>query len=95
MNPKLTPERLSRKAVVYVRQSTPGQVLHNLESQRRQYNLVDRAREVGFSDVLVIDEDLGRTGLSPSSNRSLMIVGSQTPSGSTTTAPTIPQSSIR
>jgi excisionase family DNA binding protein len=62
MNPKLTAERLARRAVVYVRQSTPGQVLHNLESQRRQYNLVDRAREVGFSDVLVIDEDLGRTG---------------------------------
>jgi DNA invertase Pin-like site-specific DNA recombinase len=61
MNPKLTAERAARRAVVYIRQSTPGQVLHNLESQRRQYNLVDRAREVGFSDVLVIDEDLGRT----------------------------------
>ena len=62
MNPKLTAERLSRKAIVYVRQSTPGQVLHNQESQRRQYGLVDQARELGFQDVLVIDEDLGRTG---------------------------------
>jgi excisionase family DNA binding protein len=62
MNPKLTAERLSRKAIIYVRQSTPGQVLHNQESQRRQYGLVDRARELGFQDVVVIDEDLGRTG---------------------------------
>ena len=37
MNPKLTDERLSRRAIVYVRQSSPGQVIHNQESQRRQY----------------------------------------------------------
>jgi DNA invertase Pin-like site-specific DNA recombinase len=61
-SPKLTPERLSRRAIVYVRQSTPGQVVNNLESQRRQYNLVDRAKEVGFRDVQTIDEDLGRSG---------------------------------
>jgi DNA invertase Pin-like site-specific DNA recombinase len=61
-NPKLTPERLSRRAIVYVRQSTPGQVMNNLESQRRQYNLVDRARELGFHAVQTIDEDLGRSG---------------------------------
>jgi hypothetical protein len=48
MNPKLTTERLSRRAIVYVRQSSPGQVLHNQESQCRQYGLVDRARELGF-----------------------------------------------
>jgi hypothetical protein len=36
MNPKLTTERLNRRAIVYVRQSSPGQVLHNQESQRRQ-----------------------------------------------------------
>jgi hypothetical protein len=39
MNPKLTAERLRRRAVVYIRQSSPGQVIHNLESQRRQYVL--------------------------------------------------------
>lgn len=62
MNPKLTSERLCRRAVVYVRQSSPGQVLHHQESQRRQYGLVDRARELGFKDIVVIDDDLGRSG---------------------------------
>jgi DNA invertase Pin-like site-specific DNA recombinase len=37
MNPKLTNERLERRAIVYLRQSSPGQVFHNQESQRRQY----------------------------------------------------------
>ena len=50
---------LSRKAVVYVRQSTPAQVRGNLESQRRQYDLVDIARHHGFGAVEIIDEDLG------------------------------------
>lgn len=39
---------LRRKAVVYVRQSTPQQVSGNLESQRRQYELVDVARRLDF-----------------------------------------------
>lgn len=52
---------LKRKAVVYVRQSTQAQVQLNLESQRRQYELVDVARRWGFRKVEVIDEDLGRT----------------------------------
>jgi DNA invertase Pin-like site-specific DNA recombinase len=60
--PKLTAERLVRKALVYIRQSKPSQVLHHQESQRRQYGLADRARELGFREVEVIDEDLGRTG---------------------------------
>jgi DNA invertase Pin-like site-specific DNA recombinase len=47
---------------VYVRQSTVVQVLHNLESQRRQYNLAEYARELGFIDVVTIDEDLGKSG---------------------------------
>ena len=50
---------LERRAIVYVRQSTLTQVEDNLESQRRQYELADRAREVGFRDVVVIDDDLG------------------------------------
>ena len=62
MNPKLTTERLGRRAVVYVRQSSPGQVIHHLESQRRQYALADYARELGFQEVVVIDDDLGRSG---------------------------------
>jgi DNA invertase Pin-like site-specific DNA recombinase len=52
---------LKRKAVVYVRQSTQTQVQTNLESQRRQYDLVDEARRRGFRDVEVIDDDLGRS----------------------------------
>jgi DNA invertase Pin-like site-specific DNA recombinase len=62
MNPKLTAERLRRRGMVYVRQSSAGQVLHNHESQRRQYALADHARELGFRDIVVIDEDLGRSG---------------------------------
>jgi hypothetical protein len=52
---------LNRKAVVYVRQSSPVQVLNNLEGKRRQYDLVDLARSHGFRDVAVIDDDLGRS----------------------------------
>jgi DNA invertase Pin-like site-specific DNA recombinase len=60
--PKLTAERLARKALVYIRQSSPNQVLHHQESQRRQYGLGNRARELGFQQVDIVDEDLGRTG---------------------------------
>jgi len=59
---KITPEHLAREAVVYVRQSTAIQVANNLESQRRQYGLADRARQLGWADIEVIDEDLGRSG---------------------------------
>src|SRR5881409_1681070 len=52
---------LRRKAVVYVRQSTPTQVQTNLESQRRQYDLVEVARRHGFVDIEVIEDDLGRS----------------------------------
>jgi DNA invertase Pin-like site-specific DNA recombinase len=52
---------LKRKAVVYVRQSTQSQVLTNLESGRRQYDLVEVARQHGFMDVEVIDDDMGRS----------------------------------
>ena len=62
MNPKLTNEHLRRRAIVYIRQSSTGQVLHNQESQRRQYNVADRARELGFQNVMVIDDDLGHSG---------------------------------
>src|SRR5579863_7717893 len=59
---ELIPEAvLKRKAVVYVRQSTQSQVMTNLESQRRQYDLVELARQRGFVDVEIIDDDLGRS----------------------------------
>jgi DNA invertase Pin-like site-specific DNA recombinase len=59
---KISTEHLARHAYVYVRQSTLDQVHHNLESQRRQYGLVERARALGWSEVIVIDDDLGRSG---------------------------------
>ena len=52
---------LRRKAVVYVRQSTQTQVQNNLESQRRQYDLVEEAPRRGFAQVEVIDDDLGKS----------------------------------
>ena len=53
MNPKIGAEHLARGAVVYVRQSTMTQVLGNLESQKRQYALVEAARATGFAEVMV------------------------------------------
>ena len=55
-------DHLARAAIVYVRQSTADQVLHNVESRRRQYGLVERAQGLGWTDVGVIDDDLGRSG---------------------------------
>ena len=59
---RITPDHLSRTAWVYVRQSTPGQVRHNLESRGRQYALKDRAHQLGWGEVVVVDDDLGRSG---------------------------------
>lgn len=59
---KIGSDHLARQAVVYVRQSTADQVAHNLESKRRQYALVERARQLGWADVDVIDDDLGHSG---------------------------------
>src|SRR5664279_5298431 len=59
---KITAEHLQRNAFVYIRQSTPDQLVHNLESQRRQYGLADRAKQLGWMTVEIIDDDLGRSG---------------------------------
>lgn len=59
---KITADHLARRACVYIRQSTPEQVRHNLESKRRQYGLVERARALGWQDIDVIDDDLGISG---------------------------------
>jgi len=56
---KINPEHFARSAYVYVRQSTADQLRHNHESRRRPYALADRARLLGWSDVVVIDDDLG------------------------------------
>jgi DNA invertase Pin-like site-specific DNA recombinase len=59
----IQPRHLTRRAVIYVRQSSPHQVLTNTESQRLQYAMTRRARELGWheKDVLIIDDDTGRT----------------------------------
>lgn len=61
---KITSAHTSRVAFVYLRQSSLGQVLHNRESTDRQYGLVARALELGWSreQITIIDEDLGVTG---------------------------------
>jgi DNA invertase Pin-like site-specific DNA recombinase len=61
---KIGPQHLARPAVVYVRQSTINQVRHHHESRRRQYDLAARAKQLGWREVSVIDEDLGRSGAS-------------------------------
>jgi DNA invertase Pin-like site-specific DNA recombinase len=63
-SPKIRPWHLDRRAVVYVRQSTPQQVADHGESTARQYGLADRAAELGWGRgaIEVIDEDLGRSG---------------------------------
>lgn len=62
MNDKILPEHRSRTAYVYVRQSSPQQVRDHRESQLRQYALAERARQLCFAQVVVIDQDLGRSG---------------------------------
>jgi DNA invertase Pin-like site-specific DNA recombinase len=59
---KITADHLARSAWVYIRQSTPDQLTHNHESRRRQYGLADRAKQLGWIAVEVIDDDLGRSG---------------------------------
>ena len=63
MTERITAEQLSRLAIVYVRQSSPGQVKTNRESTQRQYALVQRAREFGWPEdrIETIDGDLGMT----------------------------------
>ena len=65
-NPKVTASQLKRDAFLYVRQSTPRQVLEHTESTARQYALRKRAVALGWNDeqVIVIDSDLGQSGAS-------------------------------
>jgi DNA invertase Pin-like site-specific DNA recombinase len=62
MSDKIRPDHLERAAYVYVRQSSLQQVRHHREGQQRQYGLADRARQLGFVRVVVIDDDLGTSG---------------------------------
>jgi len=58
---KIGPHHLERKAILYVRQSSAHQVLHNRESGALQYAMRDRLTMLGFTEIEVIDEDLGRS----------------------------------
>ena len=64
MNPKIAEHHRSRSAYVYLRQSTPGQVLHHQESTERQYALREKAEELGWSQASIrtLDGDLGKSG---------------------------------
>ena len=63
---KIRPDHLDRPAFVYVRQSTLFQVLEHTASTARQYDLVQRAEELGLSraSITVIDHDQGLSGAS-------------------------------
>jgi DNA invertase Pin-like site-specific DNA recombinase len=58
-SPKIKPEHLARRAIVYLRQSSEKQVRRNLESQRLQYEVAERMRTLGWKQVEIIDADLG------------------------------------
>src|SRR5260370_40130834 len=58
-NPKIKPEHLARKAIVYLRQSSEKQVRQNKESQLLQYDVAKRMRALGWKEVEIIDSDLG------------------------------------
>lgn len=61
MSDKIGPQHRSRKAILYVRQSSAYQVQYNEESRRLQYAMEARLRELGWSEIEVIDDDLGRS----------------------------------
>src|SRR5438094_8520707 len=58
---KIRPHHLERKALLYVRQSSAHQVLHNRESSALQYAMRDRLTALGWREIEVIDDDLGRS----------------------------------
>jgi len=69
INDKIKKEHLSRSAYVYIRQSTTSQLTNNHESSRRQYELAEKAKALGWKEVVIVDEDMGKSGAS-SGNRS-------------------------
>jgi DNA invertase Pin-like site-specific DNA recombinase len=67
MHEKIAPEHLKRLAVVYIRQSTPGQVRNHQESYRVQKGLAERARELGWpaSQITILEQDQGKSATQP------------------------------
>jgi len=61
MSDKIQPHHLERKAILYVRQSSAHQVLHNRESSILQYAMRDKLGQLGWSAIETVDEDLGRS----------------------------------
>lgn len=66
LSEKIATRHLDRRAVIYIRQSTPQQMIRHQESKEVQYNLKYRAQQLGWSpdDIEVIDDDLGQSGAS-------------------------------
>src|SRR5207237_8046663 len=75
----ITPQHLARKAVIYIRQSTPHQVVSHQESLRLQYALHERARQLGWpaEAIDVMDDDLGLTADSAAHREGFNIVVAQ------------------
>ena len=61
MSDKIKSQHLERKAILYIRQSSAYQVSHNLESQKLQYAMQERLHQLGWREIEVVDEDLGRS----------------------------------
>jgi DNA invertase Pin-like site-specific DNA recombinase len=61
MSDKIKSQHVARKAILYIRQSSAYQVTHNLESQRLQYAMQDRLHHLGWREIDVVDDDLGRS----------------------------------
>jgi DNA invertase Pin-like site-specific DNA recombinase len=68
-SPKIKPEHLIRKAIVYLRQSSEKQVRQNIESQRLQYELAERIRGLGWQEIEIINSDLGSSAAMGSASR--------------------------
>jgi len=68
-SPKIKPEHLARRAIVYLRQSSEKQVRQNKESQRLQYDVADRMRALGWKQVEIVDGDLGFSAAMASARR--------------------------
>src|SRR4030081_3947289 len=68
-SPKIKPEHLARKAIVYLRQSSEKQVRQNKESQRLQYDVAERMRALGWKQVEIVNSDLGCSAAMASARR--------------------------
>src|SRR5499433_859275 len=68
-SPKIKPEHLARRAIVYLRQSSEKQVRLNKESQRLQYDVAERMRALGWKQVEIVDGDLGSSAAMAAASR--------------------------